>query len=54
MVNTATGDFNRTLVQAAIDYTFTQNFGVVAQYDFIQNAGFKDDNIASLILRYNF
>ncbi len=54
MISTAMGDFNRTLVQAAVDYTFAQNFGLVAQYDFIQNSGFKDDGIASLILRYNF
>jgi len=54
LLSTAMGDFNRTLAQAAVDYTFTRNFGLVAQYDFIQNSGFKDDSIASLILRYNF
>ncbi|MEK6754562.1 MAG: hypothetical protein AABZ02_00255 [Bacteroidota bacterium] len=53
-VSTSLGDLNRTLAQVGVDYSFTQNLALLAQYDFIQNSGFKDDSIASLILRYNF
>jgi hypothetical protein len=53
-LSTSLGDLNRTLAQLGIDYSFTQNLGLLAQYDFIQNSGFKDDNIASLIFRYSF
>ena len=53
-LSTSLGDLNRTLAQVGVDYSFTQNLALLAQYDFIQNSGFKDDSIASLILRYNF
>jgi hypothetical protein len=53
-VSTSLGDLNRTLAQVGVDYSFTQNLALLAQYDFIQNSGFKDDNIASLIFRYSF
>ncbi|MBZ5586784.1 MAG: hypothetical protein LAQ30_32275, partial [Acidobacteriia bacterium] len=53
-VNTSTGDLNRTLVQGGVDYTLSANHGLSFQYDYIQNSGFKDDNVASLIYRFNF
>ena len=53
-VSTSLGDLNRTLAQVGVDYSFTQNLALLAQYDFIENSGFKDDNIASLIFRYSF
>jgi hypothetical protein len=48
------GDLNRTLIQAGVDYSITPNHALVVQYDFIQNAGTKDDSIGSLIYRFNF
>jgi hypothetical protein len=53
-VSTSTGDLNRTLVQGGADYTITANHALAFQYDFIQNSGYKDDNVMSLIYRFNF
>jgi hypothetical protein len=53
-VSTSTGDLNRTLVQAGVDYSITGNHALAFQYDFIQNSSFKDDNIMSLVYRFNF
>ncbi len=53
-VSTSTGDLNRTLVQAGVDYSITGNHALAFQYDFIQNSGFKDDNVMSLVYRFNF
>lgn len=53
-ISTSTGDLNRTLVQAGADYSITNNHALAFQYDYIQNSGYKDDNIVSLIYRFNF
>ena len=53
-VSATTGDISRTLAQLAVEYTVTENHGLALQYDFIQNSGFNDDSIASLIYRFNF
>ncbi len=53
-INSSFGDLNRTLVQAGADYSVTLNHALVLTYDFIQNAGTKDDSIASLTYRFNF
>lgn len=53
-VNSSFGDLNRTLLQAGADYSITNNHAIVFTYDFIQNAGTKDDSIASLMYRFNF
>lgn len=52
--STTTGDINRTLVQGGVDYALTVNHSLAFEYDYIQNSGFKDDNIVSLIYRFNF
>jgi hypothetical protein len=53
-VSTSTGDLNRTLVQGGLDYSITSSHALAFQYDFIQNSGYKDDNIMSLVYRFNF
>ncbi len=53
-VSTSTGDLNRTLIQGGIDYSVTASHALAFQYDYIQNSGFKDDNIMSLVYRFNF
>ncbi|HTY37690.1 MAG TPA: hypothetical protein VMH23_11290 [Bacteroidota bacterium] len=53
-INTTTGDLNRTLMQGAVDYTVTANHTLALQYDYIQNSGLKDDNVMSLVYRFNF
>jgi hypothetical protein len=53
-VSTSTGDLNRTLAQAGIDYSMTANHALALQYDYIQNSGYKDDNVMSLVYRFNF
>ncbi|MCX6132489.1 MAG: hypothetical protein NTU47_01635 [Ignavibacteriales bacterium] len=53
-VSTSTGDLNRTLVQGGLDYAITVSHALALQYDYIQNSGYKDDNIMSLVYRFNF
>jgi hypothetical protein len=53
-VSTSTGDLNRTLVQGGLDYSITNSHALALQYDYIQNSGYKDDNIMSLVYRFNF
>jgi hypothetical protein len=53
-VNTSTGDLNRTLIQGGADYSITANHALAFQYDYIQNSGYKDDTIMSLVYRFNF
>lgn len=54
LISPTFGDLNRTLAQASLDYTISDRHSLLAQYDFIQNAGFQDDSIASLIYRFSF
>ena len=53
-VSTSTGDLNRTLVQGGLDYSITNSHALALQYDYIQNSGYKDDNIMSLVYRFNY
>jgi hypothetical protein len=53
-MSTSTGDLNRTLIQGGADYTLSANHALSFQYDYIQNSGIKDDNIMSLVYRFNF
>lgn len=53
-VSTSMGDLNRTLAQLGVDYSVTQNHALALQYDYIQNSGYKDDNVMSLVYRFNF
>ena len=53
-VSSSTGDLNRTLAQLGIDYSITLNHALALQYDYIQNSGYKDDNVMSLVYRFNF
>ena len=52
-VSTSLGDLNRTLVQGGVDYMVAAGHTFSFQYDYIQNSGIKDDNIMSLIYRFN-
>lgn len=53
-MSTSSGDLNRTLIQGGADYTLSANHALSFQYDYIQNSGIKDDNIMSLVYRFNF
>jgi len=53
-VSTSTGDINRTLIQGGLDYSITNSHALAFQYDYIQNSGYKDDNIMSLVYRFSF
>lgn len=53
-ISSSTGDLNRTLAQAGVDYSITLNHALALQYDFIQNSGYKDDSVMSLVYRFNF
>jgi hypothetical protein len=53
-VSTSTGDLNRTLAQGGLDYSITNSHALALQYDYIQNSGYKDDSIMSLVYRFNF
>jgi hypothetical protein len=52
-LSTSTGDLNRTLVQGGLDYSITNSHALALQYDYIQNSGYKDDNVMSLIYRFS-
>jgi hypothetical protein len=60
--NSTFGDLKRTLLQGGLDYSITESHAVMFQYDYILNSGtniltgekFKNDNIMSLIYRFNF
>jgi hypothetical protein len=60
--NSTFGDLKRTLLQGGLDYSVTENHALMFQYDLILNSGtnpltgekFKNDNIMSLIYRFNF
>ena len=53
-VSNSSGDLKRTLVQVGADYSITNNHALAFEYDYINNSGYKNDNIASLIYRFNF
>jgi len=53
-VSNSSGDLKRTLVQIGADYSITNNHALAFEYDYINNTGYKNDNIASLIYRFNF
>ena len=53
-VSSSTGDLNRTLIQGGVDYAVTSNHAFALQYDYIQNSGYKDDSIMSIVYRFNF
>ena len=53
-ISSSTGDLNRTLIQGGVDYSITSRHALALQYDYIQNSGYKDDNIMSLVYRFNF
>jgi hypothetical protein len=53
-VSNSSGDLKRTLVQVGADYSVTNNHAVAFEFDYINNPGYKNDNIASLIYRFNF
>jgi len=61
-ISNTSGDVKRTLLQAGVDYSITDNHGVQIQYDHIVNGGtdpltrasFKNDNIMSAIYRFSF
>jgi hypothetical protein len=52
--SSSTGDLKRTLIQAGADYSITSSHALAFQYDLIQNTGFDNDNIMSLVYRFNF
>jgi hypothetical protein len=53
-VSSSTGDVKRTLFQAGADYSITMNHALALQGDFIKNTGYKNDQIVSLVYRFNF
>jgi outer membrane autotransporter protein len=53
-VSNSTGDVKRTLFQVGADYTITNNHALAFEYDYIVNSDYKNDNVASLIYRFNF
>jgi len=53
-VSTSTGDLNRTLAQAGVEYSVSMSQTLSFQYDYIQNSGYKDDSIMNLVYRFNF
>ena len=53
-VSNSSGDLKRTLVQVGADYSITNNHALAFEYDYINNTGYKNDNIMSLIYRFNF
>lgn len=53
-VSMSTGDLKRTLIQAGADYSVSVNHSFALQDDYIVNTGYTNDNIASLIYRFNF
>jgi hypothetical protein len=53
-VSSSSGDLKRTLVQLGADYSITNNHALAFEYDYISNSGYKNDNIVSLIYRFNF
>ena len=52
-LSTTTGDLYRSLIQVGVDYSINGYHGLALQGDYIQNSGFKDDKIISLIYRYS-
>ncbi|MCX6145344.1 MAG: hypothetical protein NTZ35_19230 [Ignavibacteriales bacterium] len=53
-VSNSSGDLKRTLVQVGADYSITNNHALAFEYDYINNTGYKNDSIMSLIYRFNF
>jgi hypothetical protein len=53
-VSNSSGDLKRTLLQVGADYSITNNHALAFEYDYINNTGYKNDNIMSLIYRFNF
>jgi hypothetical protein len=60
--SSSSGDLKRTLLQGGADYAVTVNHSFSFQYDYIINSGtdpltlaaYKNDNIMSLVYRFNF
>jgi len=53
-VSNSSGDLKRTLVQVGADYSITTHHAAAVEFDYINNSGYKNDSIASLIYRFNF
>ena len=53
-VSNSSGDLKRTLVQIGADYSLTSHHALAFEFDYINNSGYKDDTIVSLIYRFNF
>jgi hypothetical protein len=53
-VSNSSGDLKRTLVQVGADYSITNHHAVAFEFDYINNSGYKNDTIASLMYRFNF
>ncbi|MCI0706434.1 MAG: hypothetical protein L0Y80_02985 [Ignavibacteriae bacterium] len=48
------GSVNRTIARVGADYTVAPQHTLLFLFDYVQNGGFKDDTIGSLIYRFAF